>query len=111
MRYEGEKYIMNSNPTTLSVDEQIEKLFDNAYILPYHPVPDTAGELRGNLKPLIKSLIKEICEEVTPNRCTATRGNTQNPNNPMYSTKYAKGWNDCIDEQRTKLNKILGEGK
>lgn len=98
--------MINSNPTTLSVDEQIAKMLITSY-LQMSDKTSTAKILTDN----IKSLIKEICEEVTPNRCTATRGNTQNPNNPMYSTKYAKGWNDCIAEQRTKLNKILEKGE
>jgi uncharacterized membrane protein YfhO len=101
---------MNSNPTTLSVDEQIDtrtlrlKIIDALALKPKIVV--YLEQIEN-----IESLIRQVCEEVTPNRCTATRGNTQNPNNPMYSTKYAKGWNDCIDEQRTKLNKIMGSEK
>jgi hypothetical protein len=112
---------MNSNPTTLSVDEQIDEILKRLcmdYNTNYESLKNdwiiqiqATDHNKAVAKELLKSLIFQVCEEVTPDRCTATRGNKQNPNNPMYSTKYAKGWNECIDEQRTKLNKILEKGE
>lgn len=90
---------MKSNPTTLSVDEQIAKMLITSY-LQMSDKTSTAKILTDN----IKSLIKEICEEVIGT------DELQGMMSPLQ-WEVAQDRNYLRSEQRTKLNKILEKGE
>jgi hypothetical protein len=85
---------MNSNPTTLSVDEQIEA---TAEFLS-SPLISQSGR-----NSIIKALIRKVCEEVIGEDASMGRDAL------TYDEK--EHINQWLNEQRTKLNKIMGDKK
>lgn len=65
-------------------------------------------------KELISTIIREVAEQVTPSKVIAVEYDEKydhNDGNTHATPDYALGWNDCISEQRTKLNNLLGKEK
>lgn len=58
---------------------------------------DEYGELYEKAYSKAKAQIKSLILSKLPEKKKDTRGNTQNPDNPKYSTKFAKGYNQAID--------------
>lgn len=91
---------MNSNPTTLSVDEQIDEilninLFDvDCKVYKMLDINET--------KKKVLSLIRKVCEEVIGQDDVYDETS-------CYDSGHYSGRQDLRDEQRTKLNKILGD--
>jgi len=82
-----------SNPTTLSVDEQIKEIY-------------WTFRNENENKEMIKSLIRQVCEEVIGQNEPRIPSETNN-----LQSKKRRIRNAIKDEQRTKLNKILGSDK
>lgn len=45
-------------------------------------------------------------EQMLPAECKQTRGNSQNTENIAYRTKYAKGYNQAIEDMRQRLSQL-----
>ena len=96
---------MNPNPTTLSVDEQIDDILYD-YWARHRFCKDGCQVEGGNIitENWIKSLIRQVCEEVIGN-------------DEMQGIMTPLQWDIAQDRnylrscQRTKLSNLLGEGK
>jgi hypothetical protein len=99
---------MNSNSTTLSVDERIDEILLDMYCAGVgegacydtDPAKSNYKIYDKSAKYNLKSLIRQVCLEVIG----------QNVPTGKNASKH-RFQNTLRNEQRTKLNKILGEGK
>lgn len=89
---------------TLSVDEQIDKLLEDNNISKFE---DTGyyGVVTNKIEDKIKSLIRQVCEEVIGQNEPRIPSETNN-----LQSKKRRIRNAIKDEQRTKLNKLIGRG-
>lgn len=89
------KQCMETKPmtSTVDIDSKLDKILIRARINNNTPRQVYIGD--------VKSLIREVAEEVTPELKPIVKGTA---NDDWYL-----GYNDCINDTRTKLNKLLGE--
>jgi hypothetical protein len=98
-----------NNPTTLSVDEQIDEILLDMYCAGVgegacydaNPAKCNYKIYDKSAKYNLKSLIRQVCEEVIGEDDVYDETS-------CYDSGHYSGRQDLRDEQRTKLNKILG---